>query len=194
MAYLNGGRGMSAERESKTRAGAAVTARFVRCLQASAPLADTEPKVSRARAQTSRADATWQQRLEGYRGGGMLTAALTRTADRVQPKRAPRAGDRQRRPPPTAALLARTQQQLAVLRDRELGRELGNCVRCGKPVRSQQDFIRDYGSVIHVRCHTPRPVRAALSTAALPSADRWRPHWVIAELVAQREIDRRPAK
>ena len=193
MAYLNGERGMSAERESKTRAGVAVTARFVRCLQASAPPADTALNVSRARAQTSRGDATWQQRLEDYRGGGMLTAGLTRTGDRVQPKRATRPGGRQRRSPPTATLLARTQQQLAVLRDRELGRELGNCLRCGKPVRSQQGFIRVYGSVIHVRCHTTRPVRA-LSTATLPTADRWRPHWVIAELVAQREIDRRPAK
>jgi len=118
MAYPTAGRGMTAERESKTRAGAAVTARFVRCLQASAQLADSAPKVSRARAQTSRGDATWQQRLEGYRAGGILTAALTRTGDRVQPRRATRAGDRQRRPPPTVTLLARTQQQLAVLRDR----------------------------------------------------------------------------
>jgi hypothetical protein len=181
---------MTFERETNTRADAVVTARFVRCLQASAPPVDTAPKASRARAQAFHGDATPQQRVEGYQGGGMLTA-LARAGDRVQPKRATRAGERQRRPPPTGTLLARTQQQLGVLRDRELGRELGSCVRCGKPVRSQQDFIRDDGSVIHVRCHTSRPTRAALSTATVPSADGWRPHWLIAELVAQREIDRR---
>jgi uncharacterized C2H2 Zn-finger protein len=185
---------MTVERGPKTRGDAAVTARLVRYLQASATPADTAPQVSRARAQAFRGDAARPQGLAGYERGRMLAMGLSRTGDRAQPKRATRSGDRKRRPPPTGALLARTQQQLAVLRDRELGRELGNCVRCGKPVRSQQDFIRHYGSVIHVRCHTPRPAPGALSAAPVPTAGGWRPHWVIPELVAHREIDRRHAK
>jgi len=185
---------MTPERERQTRGGAAVTARFVRGLQASAVPADTVSEVSRARAQALRGDAARQQGIEAYERGRMLIVALTGTGARTQAKRATRAGGRMRRPPPTGALLARTQQQLAVIRDRELGRELGNCVRCGKPVRSQQDFIRHYGSVIHVRCHMPRPARAALSAAPVPFAGRWRPGWVIAELDAHREIERRPTK
>ena len=66
------------------------------------------------------------------------------------------------RAPLVGKLLDRVEDQLAVLRHRELGRELGPCLRCGKPVRSQQNFMREDGAVAHVRCRIthplPRPV------------------------------------
>jgi len=57
---------------------------------------------------------------------------------------------------PARALLARVQDQLSAFRNRELGRELGYCLGCGKPVRSQQQFIREGGSIMHVSCRTAR--------------------------------------
>lgn len=56
------------------------------------------------------------------------------------------------RAPLAGALLGRVQDQLAVHRHRELGRELGPCVRCGEPVRSQQNFMREDGAIGHLRC------------------------------------------
>jgi len=44
--------------------------------------------------------------------------------------------------------------ELACLRDRELGRTLGACDMCGKPVRSQQDLVRRDGAMVHLRCWT----------------------------------------
>ena len=54
--------------------------------------------------------------------------------------------------PPGLAMRDRVQDQLAALRNRELGRDIGCCARCGKPVRSQQNFMREDGQVEHLRC------------------------------------------
>lgn len=69
----------------------------------------------------------------------------------------PHLDDTARDAPATAALIVHVQDQLADFRDRELGRELGRCTRCGGSVRSQQRFLRERGSVVHVRCHGARP-------------------------------------
>ena len=65
------------------------------------------------------------------------------------------------RPPASCArrgvLLDRVQAQLAALRQRELGRDIGRCARCGKPVRTQQDFMRNDGAVVHLRCRITDP-------------------------------------
>lgn len=60
-----------------------------------------------------------------------------------------------------AALLDRVQDHLAVMRHRELGRDIGSCQRCGKPVRSQQNFMRENGAVAHVRCRITDPSQGA---------------------------------
>jgi hypothetical protein len=110
----------------------------------------SNPRPVRVQAQIVQAQMTVERER-----AGMLALDLTRARDRTPMNPASRAGERsQRSRPPSGALLARTQDQLAVFRDRELGRELGTCSCCGKVVRSQQDFIREHGSVIHVRCHT----------------------------------------
>lgn len=64
-----------------------------------------------------------------------------------------------RRAPLQNTLVDRVQAQLAVLRHRELGRELGPCMRCGKPVRAQQNAIRDNGRLTHLHCHITAPTR-----------------------------------
>lgn len=71
----------------------------------------------------------------------------------------PLARSHDRHPPLAGGLLDRVQDQLAILRHRELGRDIGPCERCGKQVRSQQNFIRSDGVIAHVRCHItpPRP-------------------------------------
>lgn len=46
---------------------------------------------------------------------------------------------------------------LADMRDRELGRDIGSCERCGQPVRSQQGFMREDGAIAHVRCRITEP-------------------------------------
>ena len=58
-------------------------------------------------------------------------------------------------PLPTG-LFTSFREELVALRDRELGRELGSCPGCGKFVRSQQEFIRRDGFVMHVRCRSVR--------------------------------------
>jgi hypothetical protein len=138
------------DREVHTPGEGTVSARLVRCLQAHLHLADGAPGVRRSRAQAARG-------VQGYEPAGMPMVALTRPGEPTRIKRPSRAGAGRRRRPPTGALLARTQEQLAFFRDRELGRELGTCSRCGRAVRSQQDSIRESGSVIHVRCHIPGP-------------------------------------
>ena len=75
----------------------------------------------------------------------------------MYPTPLPRLDDRRHRAPAPGGLLIYVQEQLAVLRDRELGRELGLCTRCARPVRSQQGFSREHGSVAHVRCSRPQP-------------------------------------
>jgi hypothetical protein len=57
-----------------------------------------------------------------------------------------------------AALLDGVQDELAVLRHRELGRGIGRCERCGKLVRSQQGFMRQDGAIAHVRCRITHPL------------------------------------
>lgn len=54
--------------------------------------------------------------------------------------------------PLASGLLRRVQDQLAILRQRELGRAIGRCERCGEAIRSQQNFNRSDGVVAHVRC------------------------------------------
>lgn len=61
------------------------------------------------------------------------------------------------RHPLRGALLDRVQRQLAIMRHRELGRDVGPCERCGKPVRSQQSFMRHDGALVHVRCRITHP-------------------------------------
>lgn len=68
----------------------------------------------------------------------------------------PHLDDTPHHPPATAALTVHVQDQLAEFRDRELGRDLGRCVRCGRSVRSEQNYLREHGSVAHVRCHGPQ--------------------------------------
>lgn len=70
------------------------------------------------------------------------------------------------RPRSDGALVGRVQGQreLAVLRHRELGCDIGCCERCGKPVRSQQNFTRKDGAIAHVRCRITDPLaRPALN-------------------------------
>jgi hypothetical protein len=55
------------------------------------------------------------------------------------------------------ARFARIDDQLAVFRDRELGRETGRCDVCGGALRSQQDCVHEAGVVVHLRCRSPRP-------------------------------------
>lgn len=62
------------------------------------------------------------------------------------------------RHPLSGALLDRVQHQLAIMRHRELGRDIGPCARCGKPVRSQQNFVRHDGALVHVRCRITHPL------------------------------------
>lgn len=69
----------------------------------------------------------------------------------------PRARRDDRHPPVASGLLDRVQDQIAILRHRELGRDIGPCERCGKPVRSQQNFSREDGVIAHVRCRITRP-------------------------------------
>lgn len=57
------------------------------------------------------------------------------------------------------ARFARVDDQLAVFRDRELGRETGRCDVCGGALRSQQDCVHEDGVVVHLRCRSPRPAR-----------------------------------
>jgi hypothetical protein len=67
-------------------------------------------------------------------------------------------------PPLSDRLLDRAQDQLGMLRHRELGRTLGPCMRCGKAVRTQQNYVRQDGYVAHVRCRlTPPVTRSTLS-------------------------------
>lgn len=54
------------------------------------------------------------------------------------------------------ARFARVDDQLAVFRDRELGRETGRCDVCGAVLRSQQDCVHEDGVVVHLRCRSPR--------------------------------------
>lgn len=68
---------------------------------------------------------------------------------------------RRHRTAPASALLARIQDELAVFRDRELGREVGSCRGCGKRVRSQQAYVREHGVLVHVRCRITRATRGA---------------------------------
>lgn len=68
-----------------------------------------------------------------------------------------RSADAPRHPPLAGALLDRVQDQLATMRQRELGRDIGPCTRCGKPVRSQQNFMRHDGALVHVRCRIMHP-------------------------------------
>lgn len=49
------------------------------------------------------------------------------------------------------------QTAVADMRDRELGRDIGVCERCGRPVRSQQGFMREDGAIAHVRCRITDP-------------------------------------
>ena len=58
---------------------------------------------------------------------------------------------------PLSGALVRAQDQLGVLRQRELGRAIGSCERCGQPVRSQQSFNRADGEITHVRCRITDP-------------------------------------
>jgi hypothetical protein len=148
---------MTNDREVHTPGEGTVSARLVRCLQAHLHLADGAPGVRPSRAQAARG-------IQGYEPAGMPMVALTRPGEPTRIKRPSRAGAGRRRRPPTGALLARTQEQLAFFRDRELGRELGTCSRCGRAVRSQQDSIRESGSVIHVRCHIPGPRQGPRAT------------------------------
>jgi hypothetical protein len=60
------------------------------------------------------------------------------------------------RSPGSSVRLDGVQDQLGVLRHRELGRNIGRCERCGKPVRSQQSFMRKEGVIAHVRCRITR--------------------------------------
>lgn len=53
-----------------------------------------------------------------------------------------RAKKQRRHPALAGALLERVQDQLAAMRDRELGRDLGHCMGCGDLVRSQQSFTQ----------------------------------------------------
>lgn len=69
----------------------------------------------------------------------------------------PRARSDDRHPPLADGLLDRVQDHLAILRHRELGRDIGPCERCGKQVRSQQNFIRSDGVIAHVRCRITPP-------------------------------------
>jgi hypothetical protein len=55
------------------------------------------------------------------------------------------------------ARFARIDDQLAVFRDRELGRETGVCAVCGAALRSQQNCVHEDGVVVHLRCRSPRP-------------------------------------
>lgn len=59
---------------------------------------------------------------------------------------------------------ARAQEQLAICRDRELGREIGRCAVCAKAVRSQQHSVRRDGVLVHVHCRHPRVAGEASST------------------------------
>ena len=69
-----------------------------------------------------------------------------------------------RHPSLAGPLADRVQDQLAALRQRELGVMLGPCMHCGKAVRSQQNFVRQDGYVAHVRCRsTSPPTGSALS-------------------------------
>jgi hypothetical protein len=65
--------------------------------------------------------------------------------------------DDERRPPLANGLLDRVHDQLAILRHRELGRDIGPCARCGTQVRSQQNFIRQDGAIAHLRCRITHP-------------------------------------
>jgi hypothetical protein len=158
---------MTADRGLHAPGEGAVSARLVRCLQAHLHLADGAPGVRRSGAQAARG-------VQRYEPGGMPMAALTRPQAPTQIKRASRPGEGPRRRPRTGALLARTQDQLAFFRDRELGRELGTCSRCGKAVRSQQDSIRESGSVIHVRCQITRPKAGPRATSPTGHAAMWK--------------------
>lgn len=67
-------------------------------------------------------------------------------------------GRRSRKPAMrSAARFSRIDDQLAIFRDRELGRETGRCAVCGKALRSQQDCVHEDGVVVHLRCRSPRP-------------------------------------
>lgn len=59
--------------------------------------------------------------------------------------------------PSRSAGPGRERTALADMRDRELGRDIGACERCGQPVRSQQGFMREDGAIAHVRCGTTDP-------------------------------------
>lgn len=63
-----------------------------------------------------------------------------------------------------ADLTARVQPQLAIYRDRELGREVGRCAVCAKAVRSQQNSVRRDGALVHVHCGRPRAASEGSST------------------------------
>lgn len=75
----------------------------------------------------------------------------------MHPRPAARSDAVHRHPPLGGALLDRIQDHLAAMRHRELGRDVGRCERCGRPVRSQQNHIRHDGHVAHVRCRITDP-------------------------------------
>lgn len=81
--------------------------------------------------------------------------------------------ERRPRPPAADALTARVREQLAVVHDRELGRRLGRCGRCGNAVRSEQEFIRQGGAIIHVRCPIKHAPSAGVTAAAMERVGRY---------------------
>ena len=84
--------------------------------------------------------------------------------------------DRSPRPPPQALGVGRGSGFSDTVRDelaKLLGKSVGACARCGRPVSLQQSFTRVQGRIDHVRCPVgARPAAPPAGYAGLPARQR----------------------